>query len=263
MSSFQTSVLASGSKGNAVLARTPRTSVLIDAGVSRKRILASLEAHGVRPSELQAILVSHEHGDHTYGIGALTRMLRIPVYITEPTYLACRKRLEPLPAGAIHFCPGDVFVIGDLAVSTFAASHDAIDGSHFVLNPFDQPERRLAVVTDAGYSTNLLIAKLTGVSTLVLESNHDLRMLMDGPYPWDVKQRIKGRHGHLSNEQAVGVLTKIIHPGLRNLVLAHLSEINNKPEVAEKAFRSYLDEIRHNVRLYLAAQDVATPLIEV
>jgi phosphoribosyl 1,2-cyclic phosphodiesterase len=175
----------------------------------------------------------------------------------------CRNRLEPLPAGTVHFEPGDELPIGDLVVTTLAASHDAVDGSHFVVRAQDVPGHALGIVTDAGYSSNLLITRLHGVSSLILESNHDLRMLMDGPYPWDLKQRIRGRQGHLSNEQAVGLLSQIIHPGLRNLVLAHLSEINNTPELAEKAMRAYLGEIRHDTRLFVAQQDASTPLIDI
>lgn len=263
MGLFQVAVLASGSKGNSVVVRTMHTSLLVDAGVSRKRIFDALQQLSLQPSQLSAILVSHEHSDHIGGIPVIAKQVHTPVHMTEPTWRACASRLGPLAAEVVHFCPGTAFTVGDIVVTPFSASHDAVDGCHFLLAPVDQPERRLAVVTDAGFLTNLLVTKLHGVSTLVLESNHDLRMLMDGPYPWDLKQRIRGRQGHLSNDQAVGLIGQIMHPGLRNLILAHLSEINNTPELARATMRQYLDEVRLDTGLYIASQYESTPLIEV
>jgi phosphoribosyl 1,2-cyclic phosphodiesterase len=148
-------------------------------------------------------------------------------------------------------------------VEAFASSHDAADSCNFVFFPEADPTRKLGVATDLGYPTQLSLQKLSGASTLILESNHDEIMLMEGPYDWHLKQRIKGPHGHLSNDQAVGLISRLIHPGLKNLVLAHLSEINNHPDLAKSTMESYLASIRADINLIVAQQDRHTMLLDV
>lgn len=260
---FQTSVLVSGSKGNAILVRTGETAVILDAGVAARTIFSSLDALCVERREIKAVIVSHEHSDHTRGVGPLARMLNIPLYISRDTYACCADRIGNLPQAARFFDPGTSFQVNDLIIHPFASSHDAADSCNFTFRRFEEEERKLGVATDLGFPSNLSIDRLKNCTTLVLESNHDERMLMDGPYDWSLKQRIKSITGHLSNIQAVGLVSQILHHGLENLILAHLSEVNNDPGLARETMRKYLDAVRSDVRLLVASQYEHTPLLNV
>lgn len=260
---FQTSVLVSGSKGNAVLVRTGEVAVLLDAGVSAKTIFSALDCLRVSRHELKAVLVSHEHSDHTRGVGALARMLKIPLYINQDTYAQCAHRVGNLPGPVNFFETGSSFEIGDLRIHPFSSSHDAADSCNFTFQRLDEPERKLGVAMDLGFPTALSVNKLRHCTTLILESNHDERMLMEGPYEWSLKQRIKSITGHLSNLQAVGVVSQVMHHGLENLILAHLSETNNLPQLALETMQNYLRTIRSDIQLLVASQHGHTPLLNV
>ncbi len=257
---FQTSVLASGSKGNSVLIRSRDTSILVDAGISMKRTFAALEALDVPVQSLRGIVISHEHTDHTSGAGAISRKLKIPIFISPDTYAYCSHKLGKVQERLIYFQPGSAFEIGNIAVHPFSSSHDAVDSSNFF---FEYDNRKLGLAIDLGYPTQLTVHKLSGAHTLILESNHDHQMLMEGPYEWNLKMRVKSRQGHLSNEEAVGLISRLLHPGLRNIILAHLSETNNDPLLAMGVMQEYLSEIRSDVRLMVASQDYHTPLVDV
>ncbi len=260
---FQTLVIASGSKGNCVLVQTDRTAVLLDAGVSMRRIQDSMADWGISFSKLSAIIVSHEHGDHTRSVGAISRKLRIPILINRSTLAQCDWKLGKVDDRIALFNTGTSIQVGDIIIEAFASSHDAADSCNFVFYPENEQSRRLGIATDLGYPTQLSVLKLSNASTLILESNHDEVMLMDGPYDWHLKQRIRSTQGHLSNVQAVGLLSSLMHPGLKNLILAHLSEINNHPELARNTMDAYLKSIRSEIRLIVAEQDRATELIDV
>jgi len=260
---FQTTVIASGSKGNCVLVQTRETAILIDAGVSMRRILDAMANLKIPESKLAAVLVSHEHGDHIRSVGAISRKLKIPIHINRPTLALCGDRLGNIGNFLNIFNTGSSFRIGDIEVDAFAASHDSAECCNFTLASLNEPCRKLGIATDLGYPTQLSIMKLSGSSTLILESNHDEVMLMNGPYDWHLKQRIRSSQGHLSNIQAVGLISSLPHNGLKNLILAHLSETNNDPVLAERTMRDYLASIRSEVKLMLAAQDTHTPLIDI
>lgn len=260
---FQTSVLASGSKGNAILVRTEEVSILLDAGVAAKKIFLALEQLGLERREISAVLVSHEHSDHIRGVGAIARMLRIPVYMNDETHRNCAHRIGRMPRAICPFETGTTFAIRDLVIHPFASSHDAAESCNFTFMKMEENERKLGVATDLGFPTALALNKLKNCTTLILESNHDLRMLMDGPYDWFLKQRIKSLNGHLSNEQAVGVVSQIMHHGLQNLILAHLSEINNHPDLALRTMQDYLNTIRSDIQLLVAGQYQHTPLFDI
>jgi phosphoribosyl 1,2-cyclic phosphodiesterase len=260
---FQTSVLASGSKGNAILVRTESTSILIDAGLSGKKILSLFEKIKLEASCLKAIVVSHEHRDHISGAGILSRKLGIPIYISQKTYHMGQFQLGKLTVPPTFFCNGELFRIGNIIVDTFMSSHDVVDGSNFIVTKANDSERKLGIATDLGFSSRLLIQKMKQASCVILESNHDEELLYNGPYPWNLKQRVKSRQGHLSNEQAVGIISQILHPGLKNIILAHLSEQNNKPEIAFQCMSNYLKMVNHNSKLLVSAQHVPTPLIDI
>lgn len=260
---FQTSVLASGSKGNSILIRTESTKILLDAGLSGKKITNFIQSIKLDENKLRAVIISHEHSDHIRGAGIICRRFNIPLYITEPTFEVCQSRLGKLPAGVVHFSNGSSFQIGDLKIRAFQSSHDVVDGSNFTIQKSDEPSRKLAVATDLGFSSNLMITQLRNSTSIILESNHDVKMLLKGSYPPHLKQRIKSKQGHLSNDQAVQVIRKIYHPGLRNIILAHLSEENNLPDKAESSMREYLHSIDHDLQLLVASQYESTKLIDI
>ncbi len=259
---FKIAMIASGSKGNSMLISTDTTRIILDAGISTMRIVNFLLQNKMTKEHITAILVSHEHADHTNGIGSLARKTRKPVYITRPTHIECKHRIGEIPT-VRYFSPGDEFTIGDIHVHAFSASHDSVDGCNFTFVQKNNTIAKLAVATDLGFPSKVTINRLQDVTTLVLESNHDELMLMEGPYPWKLKQRVKSTLGHLSNDQAIGIIVQILHQNLRNLILAHLSETNNTPEIAETKMRDYLKQVRHDLNLIVASQDTSTSFIDV
>ncbi len=260
---LRTSVLSSGSKGNANLIFTDDTYLLLDAGLSAKRIFTAMEEIDVEPSKLNGIIISHEHSDHVNGAGIISRKLNIPIFFSEQTYSYCYKKIGKLNQAPVFFNVGDSFSIRDINITSFASSHDAIDSSNFIFQQVNNEQQKLAIATDLGFATKLLLEKIKEATTLILESNHDEVILLTGSYPWELKQRVKSSKGHLSNKQAVAVVSQIIHNRLNNLVLAHLSEKNNTPELALKEMSSYLNEIKSQVNLFLADQYKPTPIIRV
>lgn len=260
---FQTAILASGSKGNSILIRTETTKVLLDAGLSGKRISTTIQALGLQDSRLQALIVSHEHNDHVGGAGVVCRKYKIPLYITEPTYQMVAARVGKVPLGTVFFEPGRQFTIGDIKITPFSSSHDVVDSCNFTFEKVGDSTRKLAVATDLGFSSRLLLTKFRNASTIILESNHDEEMLLRGPYPFHLKQRVKSRQGHLSNEQAVGIISQVIHPGLKNLVLAHLSEQNNTPDIARQVMEFYLKAINYELNLFISLQNQPTPIMDI
>lgn len=263
MGIFQTTVLASGSKGNAILVKTDSTKILIDVGLSGRKLSKQLRKLALNENKIKAVVVSHEHSDHVKGVGVICRKFKIPLYINENTYYSCSRLLGKLPRGKNFFQNGDEFTIDDLVINAFAASHDVVDGSNFIVKNKNLQDRKLAILTDLGFSGRLTINKIKKSTTVIIESNHDLDMLMNGPYPWHLKQRVKSREGHLSNEQAVAVISQVIHPGLKNIVLAHLSEKNNTPGKAKNLMESYLKEIKFKLNLLVANQYEPTEIIDV
>jgi phosphoribosyl 1,2-cyclic phosphodiesterase len=224
-------VLASGSKGNAVLVCSPKTRVLVDAGLSGTELVRRLEQAGHSARRLDALIVTHEHQDHVRGVGVLSRRFNLPVYCSRGT-------LENLPmqigklAHTQLFQTGHPYRIGDLLIHPFAVSHDAQDPAGMTI---ENDDCRLGMCTDLGIVTQLVRQRLQGCRGLLLEANHDPELLMNGPYPWHLKQRIRGRHGHLSNTDTHELLRELFHEGLRAVVLAHLSEINNRPKLVLEA----------------------------
>jgi phosphoribosyl 1,2-cyclic phosphodiesterase len=228
-------LLASGSKGNAVFVETGSSRLLVDAGLSAVEILRRLDLIGVDGSTLDAILISHDHADHTKGAGTLARRLKIPLLLSYQTHKAVEKCFRKAPL--TEFESGYSFTFRDLLIDPFPITHDAADPVGFRI---DSPEGRIGVATDLGIATRLVNEKLQQCRILVLEANHDEEMLLNGPYPWHLKQRIKSRHGHLSNTESMELLENLLHPGLEGIFLAHLSEVNNDPRLPFAAATSLL-----------------------
>jgi len=231
-------LLASGSKGNSVYIEAGDTRLLVDAGMSGDELLARLAATGFDAHRLDAILVTHEHIDHVRGVGTLARRLKIPVLASYPT----AREIAPLlrKTEVIEFETGHSFAFRDLLIDPFPVTHDAIDPVGFVIEGGDGVT---GIATDFGIVTRLVQEKLRRCRSLVLEFNHDEEMLLNGPYPWHLKQRIRSRHGHLSNGESRQLLDELLHDGLESLFLAHLSEVNNHPDVAYREARALLDSV--------------------
>lgn len=231
-------VLASGSRGNCTVISSNQASVLVDAGISCRETLKRMRAAGEDPEKLKAIVISHEHKDHVAGLNVLARKLQIPVYITEGTYHCWRRdtrdadgkpaRLERRE----HFQAGRSFSVADITVTAFTIPHDAADPCGFT---FRADGVKIGLVTDLGYMPPNVKEQLRGCDGLMIESNHDLEMLRNGPYPWMVKQRVMSRVGHLSNSALAEFFEKEYDGQAAFVVLAHLSEHNNHPELARES----------------------------
>lgn len=228
-SKLRVCVLGSGSSGNATFVATERTRVLVDAGFSCRQIQLRLASIGESIQALDAVVVSHEHSDHVKGLEVLARKTGVKIYATKPTReVLSWKRSEPDNFGS--FEAGRRLAIGDLEIDSFTVSHDAVDPVGFCVR---SQGRKLSIVTDLGYMTDSVRYHLAGSDILVLESNHDLEMLKAGPYPWELKQRVMSKDGHLSNTAVAKYLSTDWDRQARRIVLAHLSSNNNHPAIAE------------------------------
>lgn len=248
-------VLASGSKGNAIYVSDGRSSILIDAGLSAVEIERRLLSRNLRPDSLDAIIISHEHSDHIQGAGPLSRRHRLPVYINGPTLAAAEAQLGNIRR-TVKFRPGASFNVGDLWLHPFSVSHDASESVGFTV---EVGATKIGIATDLGTATQLVSHHLKGCQLMVLEANHDPKMLEEGPYPWHVKQRIQSRLGHLSNQASRDLLGDISHSGLTHVILGHISETNNTPQKALSVVGEALSG--NTVDLRAAAQHVAGEVI--
>ncbi len=252
------SILGSGSRGNSVFLESKKTSILIDAGFSCKAIELRLHSIGRELSDISALCLTHEHNDHISGAGILSRKCKIPVYANTCTLSAGEKRLGNLFARK-EFETGDFVQIDDLMVRSFRISHDTADPVGFVVS---DGHSSIGYCTDTGKVSHLMLQRLRGCSALILEFNHNLEMLKNGPYPLPLQQRVRSNMGHLNNEDAAACLADLIGPHLQIAVLAHLSETNNTPLLAREAARAAVRQWGETA-LLIAAQDKALPLVEI
>ncbi len=253
------SVLGSGSKGNTTYIGNGRHGVLVDCGLSTKQILLRMESIGLAGAPIDAVLITHEHSDHVGSARVLSKRLHkiyghdIPFYMTDGTH----SRLQPkvMPSRITIIDPGAQFAVGSLTVEAFAIPHDTPSPVAYAVEFMGV---RAGVITDLGRSTTLVEQQLREMDIAVLEFNHDLTMLLEGEYPWPLKQRIHGSHGHLSNTQGADLLAKAMSERLKHVVLSHLSDENNTPEKAwSKAMSVITAAGREDVTLHLARQDKA------
>ncbi|MCR4651981.1 MAG: MBL fold metallo-hydrolase [Lachnospiraceae bacterium] len=233
--------IASGSSGNCVYVGTDSTHIIIDTGVSKKRIEEGLDYVGVSPDSIDAVLITHEHSDHISGLGVFERKYPTRVYGTDATldYIENCGYLGKIDTD--EFCPVDpdeVFMIGDIEVTVIKTSHDAACSVAYILR---NDGKSIAVATDLGTFDDHIVEALKGMDVMLLEANHDIRMLETGPYPYQLKRRILSDAGHLSNEMAGKLLCEVLHDGLRTIILGHLSKENNYPALAYEAVRMEID----------------------
>lgn len=224
--------IASGSSGNCIYVGSESTHLLVDTGISKKKIEESLTELDLKGEELNGILITHEHSDHIQGLGVLSRRYEVPIYATRGTLagISACKTLGKMPDGLFHEISSDsTFFIGDLKVKPFAISHDANEPTGFRI---EKEDKAVAVATDLGIYDDYIVENLKNLNAVVLEANHDIHMLEVGPYPYPLKKRVLGDRGHLSNESSGRLLCNILHDKMKHIVLGHLSRENNFPELA-------------------------------
>ncbi len=250
---FRVHVLGSGSRGNSILLETSETRILVDAGFSGRQIERRLSDVGVSADSVSALLITHEHRDHTQGMGVFARRWNVPIFIARATAASC----SALLSGQESLCfyqAGQPIDIGDLRVEPFLTCHDAIDPIGVTVRQRSSG-LKVGIATDLGTPTVSVRHALKRCDLLVLEANHDDVMLRTGPYPWALKSRIAGRHGHLSNRAAAQLGVELHHPGLAGVVLAHLSQECNDPELAAEVVGTALEKKGYDAMLRVAAQD--------
>jgi len=254
-------VLGSGSRGNAVVIEHAGRRLLIDAGFSCKQIEKRLAELGVDAAGLSAVVVTHEHSDHTRGVDVLARRHRLPVWATAGTLDECRRLAPEVRAGARLLVSGVPAEIAGFEVEPFAIPHDAREPVGLVVR--SAGGHRVGLVADLGSRSRLAWGRLLDLDVLLLETNHDLEMLRNGPYPWSLKQRVAGRHGHLSNRDAADGLPELLGDRLRWVVLYHLSQTNNLPALAVAEIGEALAREGAAAEIALTEQDRPTPWLEV
>ena len=224
--------IASGSSGNCIYVGNDHTHLLVDTGISKKRVEQGLHTLEIKGEELEGILITHEHIDHIQGLGVFSRKYGIPIYATKGTIegIRCCSSLGKMPEGLLHEIQIDEdFKLGELTIRPFAISHDAKEPTGYRV---EDGNKSVAVATDIGKYDDYTVQNLKNLNGLVLEANHDIHMLEVGPYPYPLKRRVMGDKGHLSNELSGRLLCDILHDNLEHVVLGHLSKENNYPELA-------------------------------
>lgn len=254
-------VLGSGSSGNSALVCHGETRILVDAGLSARQIRERLGAVGVDPESLSAVVLTHEHGDHTRGLSVFCKKRPLPVYATMRTAAIVREGLAS-PVSWVQFEAGDSFRIDAVEVHSFPVPHDAVDPVGYL---FDCGRSRLGVLSDVGQVTKLIQERLRDVDTLFAEANYDETLLMnDTKRPWSTKQRIGNRHGHLSNDQTAELVASVASDRLHRVVLGHLSSDCNEPAIAVAAVAKALRAAgREDVAVECAGRHEALPLCPV
>lgn len=250
-------LLGSGSSGNAMYVEADGSKILIDNGLSFRQLELRSQSAGLSLDGLKAIFVTHEHSDHVAGLGVLTRKMDVPIYMTRATHEALPPSIGKL-SGVNYFDAGEEIALNGLRVGTFSVSHDAADPVSFVVEACDV---KLGVAADMGHPSELVRRRLANSHGLILESNYCPELLRKSSYPPMIQQRIRGRHGHLSNHDMCSLLSHVLHETLRIVVLVHISEENNTKEraqmLAAQAMRG------HSAELHVAWQDRPTPVFEI
>lgn len=254
-------ILGSGSRGNAMVVESAGRRLLVDAGFSCRELERRMKEHGVDPGTIGAVVVTHEHGDHVRGADRFVRRFRVPLYGTAGTLAGC-KLSDEARSRAVPIASGVPIEVDDgFEVEPFLIPHDAAEPVGLVVE--DSAGARLGLVADLGTRSRLAWGRLTRIDVLVLETNHDLGMLRDGPYPWHLKQRVAGRHGHLSNREAAEGLPELVSDRLRHVALYHLSQTNNQPALAADVVAEALASCGSVAAIAVTEQNRPTPWLEV
>lgn len=248
--------LSSGSSGNCIYVESEKSKILVDIGLTGRLALTLMNEAGINPAEIDAIFVTHEHIDHVKGVGVISRKFDIPIFANEKTWLAMQKKIGKISPKNINvFKTNSFFIFQDLDVQNISTFHDAIDPVFFI---FYQKNKKISILTDTGMVTKNMIDQVKESNILILESNHDIQMLENGPYTYDLKMRIKSDYGHLSNNQASNMMKNILRAKGEKIILGHLSQNNNTEELAYKnmkrLFKSHGIKVGKDVELDIAKQ---------
>lgn len=260
--------IASGSSGNCIYVGSEATHLLVDVGISGKKTEAGLNSLGLKPSDLDGILITHEHADHINGLGVLSRKYGIPIYATPGTIeaiLTC-SNVGKIDEGLFREVKADTkIIIKDLGVNPMRISHDAAEPVAYRIS---YGSKKVGICTDLGIYNDYTVECLKGMDAVLLEANHDVNMLQVGPYPYYLKQRILGDRGHLSNENSGRLLSRILHDKLQAIILGHLSKENNLPELAYEAVRMEITMgdnpyKANDFRMMVANRSEVSPVIDI
>lgn len=259
------SVLASSSTGNVTYIETPQRKILVDAGLSGKKIQALMTSIDRDLKDVDAVFVTHEHGDHCRGVGVLARRYHLDVYANAGTWRAMQPKIGKVDVSQQHLlAPGQVLSFGDLDVESFGVSHDAAEPQFY---QFHHHDHAFAVLTDTGYVSDRVAGTIRDADGYLMECNHDLEMLRRGPYPWPLKQRIIGDQGHLSNEDGAQALTEVVGRRTKQIFLGHLSQENNRKQLAHQTISTFLANhdfgVGQDFRILDTDPAVADPLVEI
>lgn len=253
--------LASGSSGNSIYIGSQEKNILIDAGLSGKEINKRLGEIDQKVEDIDAILVTHEHSDHLHGVGVLARRCNVPIYATAGTWAQGEKKVGKIKKEQKRVINREEFMIGDCKINSFAISHDAQEPVGYTI---ETSSAKIAVATDMGEVTEQVEERVLGADLVILESNHDLEMLKLGAYPWHLKKRVMGESGHLSNDDAGSFAVKLAQNSVQCILLAHLSQDNNVPELAFLTIKNMLVEagieLGEDMELSFAHQDEVSDL---
>lgn len=259
--------IASGSSGNCIYVGNANTNILVDAGISKKRIEEGLHSVDINPEKLDGILITHEHSDHVCGVGVMARKYRMPIYGTVETIAAMlkTKNVGRIPEECFRYIqPDESFVINDIQVNPFAMSHDA---SNPVCYTFEAEGHKVGVATDLGKYDDYIVSKLADSEILLLEANHDENMLQVGAYPYYLKRRILGDKGHLSNENSGKLIRTLLHEKMKYVFLGHLSKENNFPDLAYETVKFEVEadgnELSKAVSIQVANREVPSEFVSV
>jgi len=234
------SILASGSTGNAMVVSNGQVNVLIDAGLSARKMEELMQERGTSISAMDAVLVTHEHSDHIKGLGAVARKYNLPVYTNEKTWEEINKQLGEIAEEKQHIMPTDsALELGSLRIESYGISHDAADPVGYC---FYDGDEKLSLATDLGYISSKVKEKLQDADVLILEANHDIELLRMGKYPWNIKRRILSDLGHLSNEAAGEGLSDVLGSRLKRVYLAHLSRDHNMMDLARMTVSHVMED---------------------
>ena len=232
------SSLGSGSSGNSSYIEMGNKKFLVDAGFSGKKIAEKLNNIEKRIEDITGIFVTHEHSDHIQGLGVVSRKYDIPIYLHEMTYSVIREKIGKIDKKNLNFIREDKVVIGDCVINNFEVMHDAKKCLGYT---FEYGEKKLSYASDVGCVNNIIKENLKNSDVIVLESNYDYNMLMTGPYHWELKNRVKGRNGHLSNAEASKLIAQVLNEKLKKVYLMHISKDNNTPELAYNSLYEILE----------------------
>lgn len=247
------SSLGSGSSGNSSYIEMGNKKFLVDAGFSGKKIAEKLNNIEKRIEDITGIFVTHEHSDHIQGLGVVSRKYDIPIYLHEMTYSVIREKIGKIDKKNLNFIREDKVVIGDCVINNFEVMHDAKKCLGYT---FEYGEKKLSYASDVGCVNNIIKENLKNSDVIVLESNYDYNMLMTGPYHWELKNRVKGRNGHLSNAEASKLIAQVLNEKLKKVYLMHISKDNNTPELAYNALYEILErENKSNLEIEVVTEN--------